>query len=218
MTPFRYANVSYCMGTTPSTDTYDRRAALYERVVGNRAYNRLLWGTSPATYRAFAADAVASADGPLLEVACGTAQFTADAYARTSREVVLLDRSAAMLDRARERASGDRVAFVQGELAALPDRRFTTVLSMGLLHLLEDLDGGVRQLAATGDELWVTSLVAETGIGRRYLRQLHRAGEVAAVRSAAEVTAALTAVLGAEPQVRVEGCMLFARGRTPAQP
>lgn len=201
--------------STTSTTTYDRRAALYERVVGNRTYNRLVWGTSPAAYRAFAAEAVASAGGPLLEVACGTAQFSAAAYAATAREVVLLDRSPGMLERARARVgNAGHVSVVEGALEALPPRRFATVLSMGLLHLLEDLDLGLRQLAAAGDDLWVTSLVAETGVGRRYLRQLHRAGEVAAVRRADEVADALARVLGTAPEVRVEGCMLFAHGPT----
>ena len=33
---------------------YDSRAATYDRVVGSVLYNRLLWGTSPERYRAFA--------------------------------------------------------------------------------------------------------------------------------------------------------------------
>ncbi len=34
---------------------YDPKAAIYDRVVGARAYNRIMWGTSTAAYRAIAA-------------------------------------------------------------------------------------------------------------------------------------------------------------------
>ena len=37
-------------------------------------------GLNPAAYRAFAAEAVATGSGPLLDAGCGTAVFTADAY------------------------------------------------------------------------------------------------------------------------------------------
>lgn len=79
---------------------YDRRAAAYDRLVANRLYNRLVWGTSPTAYRAFAAEAAADSEGPLLEVGCGTAAFTAGAYAATERYVQLVDRSRGMLERA----------------------------------------------------------------------------------------------------------------------
>jgi hypothetical protein len=66
----------------------DRLAAWYDRVVGNRLYNRLVWSTSPRAYAEFAATAVASASGPLLDVGCGTAVFTADSYGDARRPIV----------------------------------------------------------------------------------------------------------------------------------
>src|SRR5688500_5856184 len=56
---------------------YDRRAAAYDRVVGSRLYNRVLWGSSPAAYAAFAARAVSSDAGPMLDAGCGSLVFTA---------------------------------------------------------------------------------------------------------------------------------------------
>jgi hypothetical protein len=56
---------------------YDRRAATYDRLIGNPVYNRLAWGTSPGHYASFAAEAPASGSGPLLDAGCGTATFTA---------------------------------------------------------------------------------------------------------------------------------------------
>lgn len=53
--------------------TYDRRAALYDRLVRSPTYNRVAWNTRPVDYTAFATRAFASGSGPLLEVAAGTA-------------------------------------------------------------------------------------------------------------------------------------------------
>ena len=79
---------------------YDRRAAVYDRLVRSRAYNRLAWSTSPADYTAFAARAFASDHGPLLEAAAGSAAATAELHARAGRPTMLVDLSRAMLDRA----------------------------------------------------------------------------------------------------------------------
>lgn len=72
---------------------YDRQAAIYDGLVGNALYNRVLWGASIASYGAFAASAVTAAAGPLLDVGCGSAVFTAPAYLAAERPLVLLDRS-----------------------------------------------------------------------------------------------------------------------------
>ncbi len=39
---------------------YDRRATAYDSVVGTRLYNRIMWGTSPLDYIAFASEAIMS--------------------------------------------------------------------------------------------------------------------------------------------------------------
>jgi hypothetical protein len=79
---------------------YDRKAAVYDRVVGARAYNRVVWGTSIAAYREFACEALASGTGPMLHAGCGSAVFTAGVYRRASRPLVLVDRSVGILARA----------------------------------------------------------------------------------------------------------------------
>ncbi len=89
---------------------YDRHAALYDRVVGNGLYNRLLWGASTASYAAFAATAVAAARGPLLDVGCGSVVFTAAGYRTAGRPLVLVDRSLGMLARAAQRLGGHHPA------------------------------------------------------------------------------------------------------------
>lgn len=186
---------------------YDRKAAGYDRLVRNRLYNRLLWGTDPADYRAFAQRAVDSGRGPLLDVAAGSAIETAAAYAASDREIVVTDRSIAMLEIAGQRigaSAAGRVRLVQADAYALPlaPHAHETVLCMGFMHIAPDprrlLDVLLEQ-TAPGGQVWLSSLVAEHPVGRRYLQVLHRAGEVAAPRTAAEFA---TLLGGAALEVR----------------
>lgn len=197
---------------------YDRKAATYDWLVRRRLYNRLLWATDPRDYEAFATDALAWGDGPVLDVAVGSAASTAVPHARSGRETVLLDRSSAMLERARDRiaaaidpAAPPPIRFIQADALTipLPPHGFETVLCMGFVHLLDDpraLLDGLRAQARPGGRIHVTSLVAERPIGRRYLNGLHRAGEVATPRTAAELERALGV-----PVDDVRGSMAYLR-------
>ncbi len=176
---------------------YDRGAATYDAMVSSRLYNRLAWGTDPADYAAFAREAVESADGTLLDVAAGTAIATADAYLASTRPVVLADRSTGMLELAARRLTVDGrlrpdTRFVQADAFALPfpPGGFDTVVCLGFLHLVDDIVpfvDGLRAQLRPGGRLFVSSLVAATPVGTRYIRLLHRLGEMAAPRTADEL-------------------------------
>lgn len=195
---------------------YDRRAAVYDRLVRSRVYNRLFCGASPRDYEAFAAQALADGTGPLLDVAGGSAAATAGLYAAANREVVLLDRSRGMLERAGQRIAalaGEEgqppVRLVQADALAipLPPHGFDTVLCMGFVHLVErpaELLEVLRRQSRPGGRIYLSSLVAERAVGARYLRALHRAGEIAQPRTAAELASALGGV-----DVRVGGSMAY---------
>lgn len=202
--------------------SYDRRAAAYDRLVRSRLYNRMAWSSSPDDYAEFAAAAFASADGPLLEAAAGSAAATAQLHARSERPTVLLDLSRAMLERAARRiaaAGGDgdehelpaHIRLVQADLFAppFPVHGFTTILGLGLTHLFDDLPsvvGALRGQLAPGGRLYLAGLVAETRRGRRFLQVLHRAGECAVPRTAEELRIAL----GPTTELRTTGCMAYA--------
>lgn len=201
-------------------ERYDRRAAAYDLVVGSRLYNRVMWGSSPRAYAAFAERAVRSGDGPLLDAGCGSLVFTADAYARAARPLVLVDRSAGMLRAARARlarAAGGRArdpVFMKADLRHLPFRStaFSTVVCMGMLHLFDDAAGIVSALlrvARPDGQVFLTSLVAETAIGTRYLSLLHRSGEVAVPRTRDRLRSELDAAAGGGIEMTVEGSMAF---------
>ena len=215
---------SFSMWRTAATadsqrSSYDRRAALYDRLVRSPAYNRLAWSTSPDDYTRFAAAAVRSSEGPLLEVAAGSAAATAELHARSPRPTLLVDLSRPMLERAAERliasAGGDAVPahirLVQADLFNLtfPPHGFTTVLGLGCTHLFDDVPAVVTTLQgqlAPGGTLHLSGLVGETRRGRRYLQLLHRAGEVATPRSASE----LHGMLGRPATFHTAGCMAYA--------
>jgi len=202
---------------------YDRRAAIYDRLVTNRFYNRLAWGTEPADYEVFAAEAVAAGVGPFLDAGCGSAAFTAAAYQAVSRPLVLVDRSLDMLGRASERLTGKPAALVQADLLDLPfsPGRFATVACFGVLHVLDDPWAALRALrdqVAPGGRLFVSMLVADRGIGRVYLAALHRAGEVGPPRRAEELADAARAVFGASSDVRRTGSMAWLRATAQESP
>jgi SAM-dependent methyltransferase len=201
---------------------HDRHARLYDRLVGNRVYNRLVWGVDPARYADFTAEAVASGTGPMLDVGCGTAVFSAAAYRAAGRPLTLVDRSAGMLARARERLAGTTAELVQVDLFALPfaPGGFETVGCFGMLHVLDDPWAGLlalRPQLAPGGWLFASMLVVDGGRrSRAYLRTLHRHGEVGPPRSADELRDAAVPLFGEDLTVQRVGAMASLRARVAA--
>lgn len=196
---------------------YDRKAAGYDMVVGSSLYNRVMWGTAPNDYSAFAREALdAHPGGRFLDAGCGSMLFTARAYLESDRPIVAVDLSLGMLRRARRRLlrlagrMPDRIVLLQADLRDMPLRPAScqTVMSMGILHLLEDVSNFVASLSRlliTGGRLYLTSLVANDRFGDRYLRLLHREGEVARPRTSAQLQSALNGAA-----YRVKGNMAYA--------
>lgn len=210
--------LSSVAGPVPAT-RYDRHARAYDRLVSSWAYNRFVWRSSVASYTAFAAEALADGDGPLLDLGCGTTLFTAQCYRTSDRRLVLVDRSAGMLARTAARlgeVDPDRVVLLQADAFDLPFRpgAFRTVASYGLLHLFDDPAPLLRVLNAQrgpGGVVYASSLVAETALAGPVLRLLHRAGETAQPRRLEQLASIARAELGACVQVRREGGMAFLR-------
>lgn len=202
---------------------YDSRATAYDRVVGSTLYNQLMWGVSPGRYQAFARRALASGKGPFLDAGAGSAVFTASAYVEAERSIVLVDRSLRMLQAARDRIVGltagtvpDHVVFLHADVLDLPLEAdcVETILSMGMLHLFEDVTGHVERLLrvlGTGGTLFTMSLVSDRFVGRQYLRLLQAAGEVATPRTHEELLNHIKAAVDCEFEAAREGNMAFVR-------
>lgn len=171
---------------------YDRKAAVYDAIVGRPAYHRVFWGTSPASFARFGRAALeAAGEDPFAEVGCGSLLFTAPMYrAVRARSVALVDRSMGMLRRGRRRLGVPQsppapgIAMVHADGAALPLRRGScaAILSLNLLHVPCDRSALVAEFALSllpgQGRLFVTSLVRSGRWSDAWLAILHRAGEL----------------------------------------
>ncbi len=176
---------------------YDTKVTLYDMLIGNGLYNRLLWGNRPSDYAAFCQKALdAVPGGSVLDAGCGSLVFTAATYAKEAgnRPLVLLDRSIGMLQKGRRRLKKlmgkipDTILFVQGDVFDLPfeDSFFDTVLAQGIVHMFDEKERLLHELSRVKKPdapLYFTSLVANNTLGKRYLGQLQKAGEVAGIHS-----------------------------------
>jgi SAM-dependent methyltransferase len=201
---------------------YDRKAALYDFLAGNRVYNRLLWGGSPDHYAAFARRADNSQPGgPVLDAGCGSLLFTAEAHLSCGRTVVACDQSVDMLRRARKRLmklkrlDNGAILLVQADLCDLPFRQnvFQTVLCMNVLHHYADAAALIRNLnqllAATG-QLYLTSLVlSDRLIGDAYLRLLHRQCWIVRPQTVAELNGLIESALRQKQGITTTGSMAY---------
>jgi SAM-dependent methyltransferase len=206
---------------------YDKRAAAYDFVVSTWLYNRVMWGTSPLDYVAFAREAFASSiAGRILDGACGSLLFTAPVYLDSSRQIIAFDQSLRMLKRARARlielagSVPDRIVLLQADLSSLVFRPglFQTILCMNALHQFagaaETLPK-LKELLIDGGQLYLTSLVSNgRWIGDRWLDALYRSGEFVRPRSGAEFKNLLDNSLGEEVNFRMKGNMAFANAYT----
>lgn len=190
-------------------------------MVRSPLYNRLAWGTHPGRFEEFAARAVGSGSGPLLEVAAGTASPTRLAHIAGRRQTTIVDSAAPMLKIAEKSiavAAGGKVPeWISFEcrdlLDAAPGASYETILGMGLLHLVPELpvvvDTLLDQLQPTGT-LYFTSLIRGSRRSSAYLDLLHRSGEVAAPRTLDELRTELTRSTASRVRVYNHGSMAYA--------
>jgi ubiquinone/menaquinone biosynthesis C-methylase UbiE len=196
---------------------YDSRAAAYDRLVASDWYSRVAWGVRPDVHTDFIARGFASEDeGRVLDVAAGSCVSSAAAYAETSRPVVVLDRSLAMLRRGRARVIAlrgevpPRIAFLQADAGALPIRSgtFASVVCHGAFHVFaspETVAAECARVLRSGGKLFASSLVRGRWLGDRYLGLLHRAGEVTRPRTPGEFSRLVESAFGASGEVDAIG-------------
>ena len=204
---------------------YDRVAATYDRAVSSPRYLRLAWGVTREDNPRFIDDAVASAPtGWIVDVAAGTCVDAAARHAQGARPTIVLDRSLAMLRRARERVLAFRdeipsgLVFLQADANALPfvDGGVSTVLCQGAYHVFPETTSLTREWArvlAPGGDVFVSSLVLGRWFGDRYLGLLRRSGEIAPPRTAAEFRERIERELGRDFELEAVGNFAYARSR-----
>lgn len=176
---------------------YDRRAAVYDTLIGSAWYNRAIWGADHRSYAAFARQALDSGAGLHLDAGCGSLVGTAPAYEESARSGstrpwLLVDASLGMLGRARARLGtlSHRAVLLQADLRTVPlrSRSIDSALCMGMLHLFDSETAAaiLARIHASLEQrgtLFLTSLVLGRPRGDRVLHLLHRAGEVGLPRT-----------------------------------
>jgi ubiquinone/menaquinone biosynthesis C-methylase UbiE len=203
-----------------ATQTYDKMAVFYDLVMGNRFYNRIMWGYRTADYGPFCEKALkSSSDGWVLDAGCGSLVFTAGTYANYSeRPVVLLDRSIEMLRAAKSRlvrltgGVPSNMVFLHGDALDLPFRpgTFRTVLCMNLIHVLEDANSaalGLKRVTADEGTLSITTLVANNRFGDGYLNMLSQRGLI--VPRTADQVSEIFDALNMPATYHVNGNMMY---------
>jgi ubiquinone/menaquinone biosynthesis C-methylase UbiE len=203
---------------------YDRRATVYDCVVGSRLYNSIMWGSAPRDYVAFARQAIESSDdGTFLDAGCGSLLFTASTYLETDRQVIAFDQSLAMLRRARTRLSKaagrvpQNIILLQADLTDLPFRpsSFRTALCLNVLHQFgaaKELLQNLERLLTDEGHLFLTSLISnDRFIGDRYLSTLYRLREFVPPRTRAQLQSILNEAFQREITYMEKGNMAFVK-------
>jgi SAM-dependent methyltransferase len=202
---------------------YDRIARIYDAALGTRAYNRILWKTTPARHRAFATSVFDSQTaGPHIELGCGSLLFTAHLYEHDrGRPVILVDQSIQMLRLARARIAGrsgkvpPHVVLARGDVRALDvtGNLATSVLAVFVLHVLDEPDALLRALdhvaRPSASTIGLTSLHLAGGRGDVFLKLLHAAGELSVPRSRSTLDQLIAARIPGRAQVETDGSMAY---------
>jgi ubiquinone/menaquinone biosynthesis C-methylase UbiE len=205
---------------------YDTIGSAYDLVGGLDAYHRLFWGASTRQYQTFAEKAVAACGaGTLLDSACGSMLFTAQAHASNACGAAIgIDASLKMLRlaRARLRSMADPrgMALLHGDVLRSPFRpdAFDAIICMHVAHVLDDLNrflGETRRILKPGGRLFLTSAILVDSWRDRFLRMLCRRGIMAAPRRGDDLLAAIRTWFGREPTADVKGSVLFVQVTKP---
>jgi ubiquinone/menaquinone biosynthesis C-methylase UbiE len=200
--------------------SYDRFGSIYDVVACNRLYNRLVWGYRTSDFHALCFDALRSAkNGWVLDAGCGSLAFTAGTYVQYSeRPIVLLDQSIKLLRMARARLMDlhgrvpANMVFLHGDALELPfkSKSFTTILSMNLLHCLDDVGKvlrGFKNVMADGATVSFSTLIKSGRLSDSYLNMLGKAD--ALVPRTGDQLLAIFDEVGMPVKHRVSGNMAF---------
>lgn len=202
--------------------TYDRKARLYEFLVGNFFYNKIMWGTRPKDYIHYAKEVLSTCQGSVVDIGCGGLVQTSSLYAERPAYTVLADLSLEMLRIGKHRVLQhrgklpDHVMFLQADAFKLPflDCSVDNVVSFGMLHLVDDKNAFIREFLRVlkkGGSFHITCLTNDRRFSRPYIRLLQRKHEFAAAMSSTAVVDLFIAH-GCRIQHYTIGSMVFISG------
>jgi SAM-dependent methyltransferase len=204
--------------------SYDKTGGIYDVVACNRFYNRLVWGYWPDEYHYFCLDTLALFnDGWILDAACGSLGFTVRTYVDYSRShperpIILLDQSIRLLRMAKARIiklAGQlprNMIFFHGDARRLPflQRSFRTIISMNLLHVLDDPSQVVLELKRSLSDngtISFTTLIRNSRFSDKYLNVLGNIG--ALIPRTADQLRSIFDEIGMSCRLRIKGNLAF---------
>ncbi len=204
--------------------SYDKTGGIYDVVACNSLYNRVIWGYWPAEYYSFCLDTLtSSSDGWVLDAGCGSLAFTARTYvdyarSHSDRPIMLLDQSIRLLRMAKARLiklSGRmpaNVVLLHGDALRLPflPGSFNTIISMNLLHVLDDAREALLELKNSlvdKGTISLTTLIKNKRFSDGYLNMLGNIGALAP-RTADQLRSMFDEV-GMPCKIKVKGNLAF---------
>lgn len=202
---------------------YDRKARLYDAIVGWPPYHRVVWGTSAARYTEFARSALAAAgNSSFAEIGCGSLLFTAAMYhEQRFARIIVTDRSLGMLRRASTRLASasnplpGQLVVLHADAADLPlaSHAFSSVLMLNLLHVPCDRAAIVaecaRLLTPGRGRMFATCLVRSGRWSDAVMFLFHHIGELGTPLAPDEALELMAGGWGRVESCRVEGNMAF---------
>ena len=198
---------------------FDKMARFYDIVICNPLYNRLMWGYSVKNYATLVQDALTAKDGWVLDAGCGSLSFSAKTYIRCKRPIVFLDYSLNLLRIAKSRLiklNGkvpDNMVFLQGDALKLPFKlkSFNTIISLNLLHVLDDVKkalSGLRNALAEKGMMSFTTLIKNNRRADKYLEKMLKKTSGVSPRTLDQLRTAFNEV-GASCKYDINGNMAF---------
>ena len=199
---------------------FDTMARFYDVVICNPLYNRFMWGYSVANYTTVVHDALTARDGWVLDAGCGSLAFSAKTYIKcTERPIVFLDHSLNLLRIAKSRLiklNGKvpaNMIFLQGDALQLPfkPKSFETIISLNLLHVLDDVKSalfGLRNALAEKGTMSITTLLKNNLRADKYLEKMLKKASGVAPRDIGRLHA-LFNELGMSIEYDIHGNMAF---------
>lgn len=201
---------------------YDSKAKTYEFVVRSIIYNKLMWGTTPSDYKRFAKEALDHCTGTILDVGCGGLSHTANLYAHSDKNLILLDYSIEMLRLGKARILKYHSPFPQNihmlhaDAFKLPFAKesLDNVVSFGVMHLFSSKSEYVTSLLDVlkpGGLFYFTSLTTDRRLSRSYIAYLQKKREISNALSSVENLALFSGKV-TELHHRMVGNMVFVWG------
>jgi demethylmenaquinone methyltransferase / 2-methoxy-6-polyprenyl-1,4-benzoquinol methylase len=140
---------------------FDRIAPVYD------AMNRVMTGGLDRRWRRITVEQAVRRGDRVLDACCGTGDLALAARSHGAAEVVGLDFSARMLERAR--AKGPGIEWVQGDVLALPfeDASFDSATVGFGIRNVDDLEAGLRELRRVlrpGGRLAILEITTPRGV------------------------------------------------------